>query len=108
MLLLAEEVLEGRLEDENKDEDEDGTATSLLLLGKIDERDAERDELAPGDVELDGAGTTALASTSLPIPQGMLSPEGWFWLAGGVEEPSDPVMLNRVVQVLLMVCMEVN
>jgi len=106
VLSLAEEVLEAGPEDENKDEDGDGVTKSLLLLGKGVELKEETDELAEGDVELDpdGGGTIAPASTSLPIPQGIGSPDdGWLGLAGGVEEPSDPAMVNRVVQVLVVV-----
>jgi len=105
VLSLAEEVFEAGPEDDDKDEDGDGVVTSLLLLGKGVDLREETDELAVGDVELDpdGGGTTAPASTSLPIPQGIGSPDGCFGLAGGVEEPSGPSMVNRVVQVLMVV-----
>jgi hypothetical protein len=105
VLSLAEEVLEPGPEDESKGDDGDGVTRSLLLLGKGVELREETDELAVGDVELDpdGGGTIAPASTSLPIPQGIASPDGCLGLAGGVEEPSGPSMVNRVVQVLVVV-----
>jgi len=82
VLSLAEGVFVARPED-----DEDVT-TSLLLLGNGNDPELEekRDELAPEDVELDpdGGGTTALALTSLPMPQGIGSPEGCFAFSGEV------------------------
>jgi len=80
VLPLAEGVVEAGLEDEVD------ITKSLLLLGKGNdaELEEERDELAPRDVELDpdGGGTTALALTSLPIPQGIFPPDGWFAFSG--------------------------
>jgi len=107
---FAEGVLEARPAD-GEYKDEDGVTTSLLLLGKGDGDDLELkevDELAAEIVELDGGGTTAFESTSLPTPQGIRSPEGCMALAGGVEEPSGDSMVKRVVQVLVVVCREVN
>jgi len=110
VLSFAEGVLEaGRTDDEYNEED--GVTMSLLLLGKGDDLELKEgvDELAAEDVELDGGGTTARESTSLPTPQGMRSPdEGCAALAGGVEEPSGDSMVKRVVQVLVVVCLEVN
>jgi len=73
VLPLAEAVPDAGPEDEN---DGDGVTMNLLLLGKGDELELneERDELPTGDVELDGGGIAALASTSLPLPQGIGSP----------------------------------
>jgi len=111
-LSFVEGVLEAGPDD---DKDGDGVTTSLLLLllGKGDDLELteEIDELAAEDVELelvDGGGTAALSSTSLPTPQGIGSPEGCLELAGGVVEPSGASMVNRVVQVLVVVCLEVN
>jgi len=111
VVFLAEEVLEAGSDDEVKDGD--GVTTSLLLLGKGDDLELkeEIDELAAEDVELDpadGGGTAALSSASVPTPQGIGSPEGCLGLAGGVDEPSDASMVKRVVQVLVVVCVEVN
>lgn len=102
MVALAVEVLEARSEEDDKDADV--ATVSLLLLAEGD--GDERVELVREDVELDppnGGGTAALASTSLPTPHGIASPEGCFALAGGVEEPSADSMVKRVVHVLLAV-----
>jgi len=79
VLPLAEGVFEAGPEDEVD------ITKSLLLLGKGNDAELEeRDELAPRDVELDpdGGGTTALTLTSLPIPQGIFPPDGWFAFSG--------------------------
>lgn len=101
MLPLAEDVPEAGPEDENEE-----VTTIMLLVGKGVELADGRDEFALEDVELDpenGGGTAALESTRLPIPQGILSPEGCFELAGAVEDPSAASMRKRVVQVLVAV-----
>ena len=48
-----------------------------------------------------GAARASPGVTRLPIPQGILSPAGWAWLAGGTLFPALSAMVNRVVQVLL-------
>jgi hypothetical protein len=106
-VLPAEDVLDAGPDDE--DLEEDVAIMNLLLVGEGDELPDVVDELGT-EVELvsNGGGTTALASTSLPTPQGILSPPGCVGLAGGVEEPSAASIVKRVVQVLVAVWLEIN
>ena len=85
--------------------------TPTRVLIPLDDDDTV--ELKPVDEELpevnDGGATALLWSTRLPIPHGIGSFEpGCLRLAGGVEVPDDEAIVKRVVQVLLVVCGDVN
>jgi len=60
------------------------------------------------DVTPLGGGTALEGSTRAPVPQGIGSPPGWFALAGGVVDPLDEVMVNRVVHVFSVEPVAVN
>lgn len=63
------------------------------------------EELLPAEAL--GAATALEGSTRLPIPQGMGSFDpGWVGFAGGVLTPAAEAIVNRVVQVLTVVCGE--
>jgi hypothetical protein len=103
--LCADDVPEGR------DEVEVVVEALSCVFTPLDDDDTV--ELKPVDEELpevnDGGGTALLWSTRWPVPHGIGSFEpGCLGLAGGVEEPDDDAMVKRVVQVLVMVCGDVN
>ena len=86
-------IIEGVFVGRREEEDEEGAGA-----------DTEEETLPP---EALGAGTALERSTRLPTPQGMGSFDpGWVGFAGGVLAPAAEAIVNRVVQVLTLVCGE--
>ena len=89
-------ILEGVLVGRREEGDEEGAEEAGT--------DADEETLPPG---APGAGTALETSTRLPVPQGMGSLDpGWVGFAGGVAAPAAEAIVNRVVQVLTLVCGE--
>lgn len=87
-----------------------------VLVGRREEGEEEEagidpgEELLPAGTPPDGGAATALeGSTRFPTPQGMGSFDpGCVGFAGGVVAPEAEAIVNRVVQVLTLVCGEEN